>query len=236
MIRAEELLDKIGSQNEVYNTLKYHILTLKIEPGEMLSESIISSQMNAGRPAVRDALSRLTEEGYVVVYPQKGTAVSIIDPERIRQSVYIHRVLEQSMIEEICARNYSSEQLKPLEDIFDEQNAERAEIFDFLMMEQRLSYILAVLCDKRHVWEMFQIMDCDMLRANYLHYSTYGFQAQEYYGLSSWEHTRTEGRMLMDHLKKRDAQAAALICSSHFDRVLLNANSMQGIYPQFFSS
>ncbi|MDO4471486.1 MAG: GntR family transcriptional regulator, partial [Bacillota bacterium] len=62
MIRAEELLDKIGSQNEVYNTLKYHILTLKIEPGEMLSESIISSQMNAGRPAVRDALAQLTEE------------------------------------------------------------------------------------------------------------------------------------------------------------------------------
>ena len=50
----------------------------------MLSENIISAQMNAGRSAVRDALAQLTEEGYVVVYPQKGTAVSMIDPERIK--------------------------------------------------------------------------------------------------------------------------------------------------------
>ena len=48
MIKAEELLDKIRSQNEVYNALKYQILTLKAEPGEMLSENIISAQMNAG--------------------------------------------------------------------------------------------------------------------------------------------------------------------------------------------
>lgn len=33
MIKAEELLDKIRSQNEVYNALKYQILTLKAEPG-----------------------------------------------------------------------------------------------------------------------------------------------------------------------------------------------------------
>ena len=31
MIKAEELLDKIRSQNEVYNALKYQILTLKAE-------------------------------------------------------------------------------------------------------------------------------------------------------------------------------------------------------------
>ena len=220
MIKAEELLDKIRSQNEVYNALKYQILTLKAEPGDMLSENIISAQMNAGRSAVRDALAQLTEEGYVVVYPQKGTAVSMIDPERIKQSVYTHRVLEQSMIEE---------------DVLDEQSIKKEEIADLLILEQQLSYALSVLCDKKHIWEMFRIMDCDMLRANYLYYSTYGFQAERYYGPSGWEHMQIEGRMLLDHLKRKDTEAAALICSSHFDRILLNTNSIQGFYPQFFS-
>ena len=232
MIKAEELLDKIRSQNEVYNALKYQILTLKAEPGEMLSENIISAQMNAGRSAVRDALAQLTEEGYVVVYPQKGTAVSMIDPERIKQS---HRVLEQSMIEEICRSDISEEQLKLLEDVLDEQSIKKEEIADLLILEQQLSYALSVLCDKKHIWEMFRIMDCDMLRANYLYYSTYGFQAERYYGPSGWEHMQIEGRMLLDHLKRKDTEAAALICSSHFDRILLNTNSIQGFYPQFFS-
>ena len=229
MIKAEELLDKIRSQNEVYNALKYQILTVKAEPGEMLSENIISTQMNAGRPA------QLTEEGYVVVYPQKGTAVSMIDPERIRQSVYTHRVLEQSMIEEICRSDISEEQLKLLEDVLDEQSIKKEEIADLLILEQQLSYALSVLCDKKYIWEMFRIMDCDMLRANYLYYSTYGFQAERYYGPSGWEHMQIEGRMLLDHLKRKDTEAAALICSSHFDRILLNTNSIQGFYPQFFS-
>ena len=227
MIKAEELLDKIRSQNEVYNALKYQILTLKAEPGEMLSENIISAQMNAGRSAVRDALAQLTEEGYVVV--------SMIDPERINQSVYTHRVLEQSMIEEICRSDISEEQLKLLEDVLDEQSIKKEEIADLLILEQQLSYALSVLCDKKHIWEMFRIMDCDMLRANYLYYSTYGFQAERYYGPSGWEHMQIEGRMLLDHLKRKDTEAAALICSSHFDRILLNTNSIQGFYPQFFS-
>ena len=70
-----------------------------------------------------------------------------------------------------------------------------------------------------------------MLRANYLYYSTYGFQAERYYGPSGWEHMQIEGRMLLDHLKRKDTEAAALICSSHFDRILLNTNSIQGFYP-----
>ena len=184
---------------------------------------------------MRDALAQLTEEGYVVVYPQKGTAVSMIDPERIKQSVYTHRVLEQSMIKEICRSDISEEQLKLLEDVLDEQSIKKEEIADLLILEQQLSYALSVLCDKKHIWEMFRIMDCDMLRANYLYYSTYGFQAERYYGPSGWEHMQIEGRMLLDHLKRKDTEAAALICSSHFDRILLNTNSIQGFYPQFFS-
>ena len=38
MIKAEELLDKIRSQNEVYNALKYQILTLKAEHCKPRSE------------------------------------------------------------------------------------------------------------------------------------------------------------------------------------------------------
>ena len=127
------------------------------------------------------------------------------------------------------------EQLKLLEDVLDEQSIKKEEIADLLILEQQLSYALSVLCDKKHIWEMFRIMDCDMLRANYLYYSTYGFQAERYYGPSGWEHMQIEGRMLLDHLKRKDTEAAALICSSHFDRILLNTNSIQGFYPQFFS-
>ena len=100
-----EVIDKVAkidSRNDIYSFLRNQILSLVIEPGEMLSENSLSSQMSVSRALVRDALARLTEEGYIVVYPQRGTVVTMIDPERIKQSVHTHIVLEQAVIEEVC--------------------------------------------------------------------------------------------------------------------------------------
>ena len=83
---------EIRPQNQAYEALKQQILSLEIEPGEMLSESILSSQLNVGRPLMRDALAQLAEEGYVMIYPQKGTEVTRIDPERAAFSWLLHFV------------------------------------------------------------------------------------------------------------------------------------------------
>ena len=70
-----EVIDKVAkidSRNDIYSFLRNQILSLVIEPGEMLSENSLSSQMSVSRALVRDALARLTEEGYIVVYPPTG--------------------------------------------------------------------------------------------------------------------------------------------------------------------
>ena len=66
-------LSGIRSRNQVYELLKKRILCMELQPRDMLSENTLSAQMKAGRPLVREALAQLVEEGYVVVYPQKGT-------------------------------------------------------------------------------------------------------------------------------------------------------------------
>ena len=80
--------EKGNQRNDIYNQLRMQILNLTIKPGERLSENTLSSQMNASRTMVRDALSKLVEEGYIVVYPQRGTEVTLLDLERIRQVVF----------------------------------------------------------------------------------------------------------------------------------------------------
>lgn len=119
-----EVIDKVAkidSRNDIYSFLRNQILSLSIEPGEMLSENSLSSQMNVSRALVRDALARLTEEGYIVVYPQRGTVVTMIDPERIKQSVHTHIVLEQAVIEEVCRQGLTPEQKALLEESLEKQ-------------------------------------------------------------------------------------------------------------------
>lgn len=234
MIEIE--LEKNDSKNEVYYQLRNQILNMDIKPGERLSENLLSSQMNVGRNAVREALSRLVEEGYIVVYPQRGTEVTLIDRERIRQAVFSHTVLEQAMIEELCGQGLTGEQLKSLEEVLTRQKSEsnQQNIMDFLVMEQELHYLFSSFCGREYSWEVFRTLDCDLLRLNYLQYTTFNYRI-DMSSLTSWEHSQVEGRLLVDHLRRRDAEAASLICANHFNTILWNAGTLQEIYPQFFS-
>ncbi|WP_156951301.1 GntR family transcriptional regulator [Lacrimispora aerotolerans] len=229
-------LEKNDSKNDVYYQLRNQILNMDIKPGERLSENLLSSQMNVGRNAVREALSRLVEEGYIVVYPQRGTEVTLIDRERIRQAVFSHTVLEQAMIEELCSQGLTKEQLKSLEEVLTRQKSEsnQQNIMDFLIMEQELHYLFSSFCGREYSWEVFRTLDCDLLRLNYLQYTTFNYRI-DMSSLTSWEHSQVEGRLLVDHLRRRDAEAASLICANHFNTILWNAGTLQEIYPQFFS-
>lgn len=229
-------IEKNNLRDDVYHLLRNQILNMEIKPGERLSENLLSSQMKVGRSSVREALSRLVEEGYMVVYPQRGTEVTLINTERIRQAVFSHTVLEQAMIGELCRQGLTKEQLGCLEEVLTRQKSEsnQQNIMDFLMMEQELHYLLSSYCGREYSWEVFRTLDCDLLRLNYLQYTTFNYRI-DMSSLTSWEHSQVEGRLLVDHLRRRDGEAASLICANHFNTILWNAGTLQEIYPQFFS-
>ena len=58
MMDRGEILEGARLQNEAYEGLKHQILSLDIEPGEMLSESILSSQMNVAKKVEDAVLAR----------------------------------------------------------------------------------------------------------------------------------------------------------------------------------
>lgn len=234
-----EIRDKVyraDSRNEIYNLLRSQILSLSIEPGEMLSENSLSSQMNVSRALVRDALARLMEEGYIVVYPQRGTAVTMIDTGRIKQAVHAHTVLEQAVIWEVCRQGLTRKQRESLEDTLAKQKeiSEDCDVLELLWADCRLGYLLSAFCAKEYIWDYFRTMDCDLMRINYLQYSTFNFKVFMS-SLTRWEHTQVESRLLADHIIRGDAEAATLICANRFNTILWNADTLKGIYPQFFS-
>ena len=155
--KMPEVIDKVAkidSRNDIYSFLRNQILSLVIEPGEMLSENSLSSQMSVSRALVRDALARLTEEGYIVVYPQRGTVVTMIDPERIKQSVHTHIVLEQAVIEEVCRQGLTPEQKALLEESLEKQKEVKgdSDVLELLAADRHMRYLLSTFCGKEHSW------------------------------------------------------------------------------------
>ena len=228
--------ENTGRKNMVYELLKNQVLNLELKPGEMLSENSLAAQMHAGRPLVRDALAQLTEEGYVVVYPQRGTEVSLLSQSRIRQAVQTHIILEQAAIREICKKGLSREQHRQLADILklQQESGSRESIMDFIVREQDFYHLIMAFCGKELVWDLFRRMECDLRRVDYLRYTTFNYQ-ESMSSPSSAENSLVEGKLLLDNLRRGETEAACLVCSNHFNTILWSADTLRGFYPQYFT-
>jgi DNA-binding GntR family transcriptional regulator len=82
---------------QVFDELRDMILSLKLEPGTVLSRLRLQAQFGVSSTPVRDALMRLEAVGLVDVFPQSGTIVSLIDVALARQAQFLRRSLEQEV-------------------------------------------------------------------------------------------------------------------------------------------
>ena len=101
-----------ASSNIVYKCLKKDILNLKLVPGSAISETDMASKYNVSRTPVRDAFKALANEGLLEVKPHIGTFVSLIDINQISDVLYIRKVIEQSILKDLCSSFSESDALK----------------------------------------------------------------------------------------------------------------------------
>jgi len=70
-------------------------VTLRLKPGDVISEQILSATFKIGRTPIREALQRLAREGLVTVLPRKGILVSDINPRNQLLVLEVRREIER---------------------------------------------------------------------------------------------------------------------------------------------
>lgn len=82
----------------IYTQLREDIYSLKLIPGEKLSEMKLASQYGCSRIPVREAFHQLRLEGCIDSKPQIGSFISYIDYEKLEQVRYVRECLETQVI------------------------------------------------------------------------------------------------------------------------------------------
>jgi DNA-binding GntR family transcriptional regulator len=90
--------------DRAYRELEEEIVTLRIPPGTLVSEAILSRRLGVGRTPVREALQRLAREWLVVIMPRRGIAVSQIDPVRQLRLLEARREIERFLARSAARR------------------------------------------------------------------------------------------------------------------------------------
>ena len=95
----------------IFEKLRDEILSLELEPGQLIDEASLATRFDVSRSPIREALVRLGSEGLIKTLPNKGTIVAPLNIEEF--PIFIDALdLVQRAITRLAAENRTEEQLR----------------------------------------------------------------------------------------------------------------------------
>jgi DNA-binding GntR family transcriptional regulator len=88
---VEQLANK---KHRVYELLKEKIVKNELKPQEYLNEQLIARDLGVSKTPVREAMQKLEHERLITTIPNKGSFVSNVGIDRIREVFQIREVME----------------------------------------------------------------------------------------------------------------------------------------------
>jgi len=95
--------------------LEERIVTLRLEPGVLLSEQKLVKDLGIGRSPIREALQRLVNDGLILVLPQRGVLVTEINVGTQYKVLELRREVERLLVRSAsraadarCARRFAA--------------------------------------------------------------------------------------------------------------------------------
>lgn len=105
---------KQGAVERAYRALKEMAASYKFKPDERLNESILSQQLNISRTPLREALNRLTAEGFLTARSGQGFYCRSLNPAEI-MDLYEARAAIEAEAARLAARRFDPAELAELE-------------------------------------------------------------------------------------------------------------------------
>ena len=133
------------SKREVYENLRYRIITLDLPPGELLKEKDLMRHYGIGRTPLRDVFIELQREGLIRRVPRAGTWVAPLDLNFVKQIGEV-RVALEGLAGELAAQRISAEELGQLDVILSKvearQKAGKVDMQELIQYESRFHQII----------------------------------------------------------------------------------------------
>ena len=99
---AIERIARSSIADQVFDVLYRQVLSLELPPGAKLSEADVAKQLGVSRQPVRDAFYRLSQQGFLLIQPQRATTVSQISVRDVCKARFLRAAIEIEIIRKAC--------------------------------------------------------------------------------------------------------------------------------------
>jgi DNA-binding GntR family transcriptional regulator len=156
---------------QAYRVIEEQIVTLRLKPGDILSEQFLSANTRFGRTPIREALQRLAREGLITILPRKGILVSDINPRSQLLVLEVRRELER-LLSRTGAERATPEQRAQLQDIAHGMDlaAKRNDDIAFMRLDRELNALMIAAAHNDYAARSMKLMQGLSRRFWYMHY------------------------------------------------------------------
>jgi DNA-binding GntR family transcriptional regulator len=156
---------------QAYRQLEEQIVTLRLEPGEFLSEYALAEGLAIGRTPIREALQRLAREGLVTILPRKGILVAETDPRKQLLVLEVRRELER-LLARAGAQRASEEQRRRFAAIADgmDRAAKSNDDIAFMRLDRELNLLISEAAHNDYAARAMRFLHGHSRRFWYMHY------------------------------------------------------------------
>ena len=98
MVQASRASERRTAVDDIFDFLQDEILSLRLRPGDKISEADVASQFDVSRQPVRDAFSRLANLDLLRIRPQRATEVRRFSARAIDKSRFVRAAVEKEVL------------------------------------------------------------------------------------------------------------------------------------------
>lgn len=212
--------------SRVFKVLRNAIVTMKLLPGNSLSEAEVAKQLDVSRQPVREAFIQLSKIGMVNIIPQKGTFVVKINCNDVENARFIREAIELALVERACT-TATAENIDKMFGLITSQreSVENSDQEQFLILDDAFHYTIALSADCPYGWHIVENLKAQIDRVRYL---------------SLPEATPNE-KIVHQHLKiaeaiqKGDKEEACAAVKVHLGELLVSLPKLAEKYKDLFT-
>ena len=188
-------------REEVYQHLKHGIITCALPPGQVLYEGELAEHLGVSKTPIREALTRLQQEGLVKFLPRKGYLVTTLTLRDIQEIFEIRLILERAATV-LAAESITGDEISKLEQYLtvNIDPNDKSTVYGYIQANKDFHIAIAEASRNRRLVEHLERVFNDAQRIQYMDLDT---------GEGPWAWHRDHERIL-DALRKHDKEAAAL--------------------------
>ncbi len=136
--------DDRSQSAQAYRKMEEEIVTLKLKPGEAVTETGLAQRLEMGRTPIREAIQRLNRDGLLDIRPRLGIVVAEMNPADFVKVIEARHALER-LVAGAAARLASQDERETMERIAEKMReaASLPDVEAFLRLDKAFDDVVA---------------------------------------------------------------------------------------------